>query len=146
MEHKYKLHLKIFQVSSISILGVLTYMLCYHIYKWKFYIPFSYCGFHDFLHLYCPGCGGTRAVDALLSFRFIDSFLANPIILYMAGIGAYYYIFAVYTFLIKKDGKIYYKLSVRLLWIALGIVVSFFILRNILLIFLKIDYLGDFTL
>lgn len=144
MKHKYKIQWNIFCASSICLLGILLYVLFYHIYKWEFCIPFSYCAFHDVLHLYCPGCGGTRAIDALLAFRFVDSFLANPIVLYMAAVGMYYYVFAFYSFIIKKNGKIYYKLPNCLIWIALGIVVCFFVLRNVLLIFGKIDYLGDF--
>ena len=145
IQRQYQLHKKFFYISTAGILSFLIYMLCYHIFQWKFYIPFSYCGFHDILHLYCPGCGGTRAIDVLFSFRFMDSFLDNPIVLYVAGVGIYYYIAAFYTFVIKRDGKIYYKLPLCLLWIALGIVIGFFVLRNVLLIVWKIDYLGDLT-
>ncbi len=144
MEKKYKIQWNIFCGSLICLVGILLYIVFYHICEWKFYIPFSNCAFHDILHLYCPGCGGTRAVNALLSFRFMDSFLANPIILYMAVTAIYYYIVGFYSFFIKKDGKIYDRLPDYFIWIALGIVVVFFLLRNVLLVFWKIDYLGDF--
>ena len=144
LKYNYKMHLNLFYISSICILITLIYILCYHIFEWEFYIPFSYCGFHDFLRLYCPGCGGTRAINELLSLHIKSSFLANPIVIYIAAVGMYYYISAFYTFIIKKDGKIHYKLSTHLLWIALGIVVGFFVLRNVLLLFWNIDYLGDF--
>ena len=30
------------------------------------------------VHLYCPGCGGTRAVDALSHFDLVESLCRNP--------------------------------------------------------------------
>lgn len=40
------------------------------------------CLFHEFTGFYCPGCGGTRAVKALLSGHPLISFLYHPLILY----------------------------------------------------------------
>lgn len=144
MEQKYKIENKVFLIFSIFFIIFIVYFLLYHTYNWKFQIPYSTCLFHDMLHLYCPGCGGTRAVEALLDLKLMHSFLCHPIVLYMAGVSLYYYLFAFYTFVIKRNGKIYYKISTILLWIGLWIVIIFFIVRNILLIFFKIDYLGDF--
>ncbi|MBQ2806576.1 MAG: DUF2752 domain-containing protein [Clostridia bacterium] len=32
-----------------------------------------HCAMHDLLHLYCPFCGGTRGVRALLSLQFVQA-------------------------------------------------------------------------
>lgn len=40
------------------------------------------CLFHQLSGLYCPGCGGTRAVKALLEGHFISCFLYHPFIFY----------------------------------------------------------------
>ena len=42
------------------------------------------CLFHLVTGAYCPGCGGTRALLALLHGRLADSIRLNPLVLYMA--------------------------------------------------------------
>jgi len=41
------------------------------------------CGFQRLTGYHCPGCGGTRAVHALLHGRFGESFYYNPLVLPM---------------------------------------------------------------
>lgn len=40
------------------------------------------CVFYTCLGIYCPGCGGTRAVAALLRGRFLESVWYHPIVPY----------------------------------------------------------------
>lgn len=113
---------------------------------WK-YAPFvqlldTRCGFHEFLHLYCPGCGGTRAVYALLRLDIIESFLYHPIVPMLALLLVEYYIGAIVT-LIRKNGKRYYYLRIWFCYVALGVIIVHFILRNVLLVFCHYDYIGD---
>lgn len=42
------------------------------------------CMFHRLSGLYCPGCGGTRAVKALLDGHLLECFLYHPFVLYCA--------------------------------------------------------------
>lgn len=42
------------------------------------------CLFYRISGLCCPGCGGTRAVQALLKGDFISCFLYHPVVLYAA--------------------------------------------------------------
>ncbi len=44
------------------------------------------CLFHLTTGLYCPACGGTRAVRALLRGNLKMSFQYHPIVLYMAAV------------------------------------------------------------
>ena len=46
--------------------------------------PYNYCVFKRTVGLYCPGCGGTRAVKALLSGHPLLSLYAHPAVLYYA--------------------------------------------------------------
>ncbi|MGN0299335.1 MAG: DUF2752 domain-containing protein [Lachnospiraceae bacterium] len=48
------------------------------------------CLIHTVTGGYCPGCGGTRAVAALLKGEILQSLYYNPFVLYMAaGIAAF---------------------------------------------------------
>ena len=42
------------------------------------------CLFHLATGYYCPGCGGTRAITALLHGQLFRSFLYHPVVLYGA--------------------------------------------------------------
>lgn len=46
---------------------------------WIFHMP---CLFHLLTGLYCPGCGGTRAVKYLLRGQWALSFRYHPLVLY----------------------------------------------------------------
>lgn len=46
------------------------------------------CLFRLVTGLYCPGCGGTRAVRALLAGRLADSLRLHPLVPYMAAVTA----------------------------------------------------------
>ena len=43
------------------------------------------CPLPRLLHLYCPGCGGTRSAAALLSGRLLDAFRYHPMVPLAAG-------------------------------------------------------------
>lgn len=100
------------------------------------------CMFHELLHLYCPGCGGTRAVYALLRFDILGSLAYHPFVLFVTVILLEYYIGAIIT-LIRNNGKHYYYLRTWFCYVALGIVVINFVLRNLLLVRFHYDYIGD---
>lgn len=100
------------------------------------------CSIHEILHLYCPGCGGTRAVYEFLNFHWIRSFCTHPLVLFIAVILVEYYIGAIVT-LVRNDGKRYYYLRVWFCYAALGIVVLNTVLRNVLLVYFHYDYIGD---
>lgn len=42
------------------------------------------CMFWKFWGIYCPGCGGTRAVIAFLEGHFLESLWYHPIVMYTA--------------------------------------------------------------
>lgn len=100
------------------------------------------CPFQRVLHIYCPGCGGTRASFHMLHLHPIKSFLYHPIVPFAVLILADYFIGAIIT-LIKRNGRRYYYLKDWFCYIALVIVLGNFIIRNVLLIGFHIDYIGD---
>lgn len=100
------------------------------------------CAFQQLFHIYCPGCGGTRAVYSLLKLHLFESFMEHPVVLFTALVGVEYYIGAVIT-LIRNNGKRYYYVRVWFCYVALGIIVLNFILKNLLLIVFHYDYMQD---
>ncbi|MFA9377729.1 MAG: DUF2752 domain-containing protein [Lachnotalea sp.] len=97
------------------------------------------CLFHKLSGLYCPGCGGTRAVLSLIHGHPIASIQYNPIVMYGLLIYAWYMISNTIELLSKKKLKIGMKYSDSYFWVGLGIIIVFFLIRNILLVALGID-------
>ena len=60
------------------------------------------CLFHLVTGLYCPGCGGTRAVRYLLHGQMGMSFRYNPIVLYGAAVLAAEGMTWIFSKLLKK--------------------------------------------
>ncbi len=99
------------------------------------------CLVRDKLHIYCPGCGGTRAVEALLKLHPIQSLYYNPVVILM--IVAAGCIMIINRIEKNRSGHTLYKARIAVYVSFLVIWFAFFIVRNILL-FCGIDVLGDF--
>ena len=99
------------------------------------------CVFLNKLHLYCPGCGGTRAVYALLNLDFVASFVYNPVVI-LGGIAYMYYDVRAIIAIYKKDEAYFLKRKFILLMVLAGILIAYFVIRNVLLIN-GIDLIGD---
>ncbi len=106
-------------------------------------IPNMPCIVHDLFRIYCPGCGGTRAIFALLKGHIVESLCSNPAIL-LGVVLVIYYEAGVLLTLIKKNGKRYYSTSVVPIVVFVMIVMVFAVVRNYLLIACGIDLLQDF--
>ncbi len=104
------------------------------------------CYFSRAFHLYCPGCGGTRAVKALLDGDIVRSFLSHPVPVCAIIMLVRMWAALLHNTFFDKDGK--HIWSVLSKWEIIGIpvvIVGFFIVRNLLLVFCNIDYLGDMS-
>ena len=103
-------------------------------------LPDMPCVFLQVLGIYCPGCGGTRAFQALLSLDILEALRLNPITLNLA-VGFIAYEIYMLIFLFKKsDRKLFF--NKYLLWITLIVWGIYFVARNVLL-FCGIDVIGD---
>ncbi|EKQ56029.1 MULTISPECIES: DUF2752 domain-containing protein [unclassified Clostridium] len=132
----------LYLLSTIALFMGLLFIFLYHVLKFNFYIPSLPCVIHDYLHLYCPGCGGTRAVKALLNFDLVKSFLCNPFVLYLVGIFLYYYIGSTVT-LLTKFKVVVFHFRFWMIYGGLALFIINCIIRNILAVYYGIDYLGD---
>ena len=91
------------------------------------------CVFESVTGLYCPGCGGTRAVIALFRGQFIKSFVYHPAVPYVFIV---YTVFMIKMFLLKhfgtgkeKDGRI-----LIFIYIGIAVIIVQWIVKLILLI------------
>ncbi|MCM1185330.1 MAG: DUF2752 domain-containing protein [Lachnoclostridium sp.] len=96
---------------------------------------FSYpCAMWYILGLYCPGCGGTRAVQALLQGRFLLSLWYHPFVLYAAVLCTGF--MGSHTLAKLKIGRIRgWKFHDWYLWGGLAVIGVNWVFKNILLYF-----------
>ena len=99
------------------------------------------CALHRVLNLYCPSCGGTRALWSMLTLNIWASILYHPMVLLGAALFLYCDIRAFISIVRKEEYVIHLS---RLLGFGyIGLIVGFFVLRNVLLL-LGVDLVGDF--
>ncbi|MCH1981029.1 DUF2752 domain-containing protein [Ruminococcus sp. OA3] len=91
------------------------------------------CIFHQVTGFYCPGCGGTRAVLALVKGNIIQSFLYHPIVVYTAGLLIWYGISHVLEWISKGKLNIGMRFRNRYVYAGLFIVLINWLIRNFLL-------------
>ena len=79
------------------------------------------CLFHELTGFYCPGCGGTRAVLALLAGHPVLSFLYHPLVPYCALVALVFAVsYAIYWK--TKDPRFRLYLSDAYVHVGLGII------------------------
>lgn len=96
------------------------------------------CIFYRLFGAYCPGCGGTRAIKAICSGRVMTAIWYHPLVPYAAFI----YLFFMFSHTWERMRLPYIKgMKYRdcYAYIAIGILVINFVLKNILMIFFKIN-------
>lgn len=130
----------LFVLFNASILTVcLSYLLVMKIYDSVAEDPF--CTFQNLFHLYCPGCGGSRALRYLLTLRLPSAFLTYPPL--FVGVGIIIYIEVLFIRGIILSDSLYIKrFKIKTLILFPLAAVLFFFIRNALL-FVGIDFLGD---
>ena len=88
------------------------------------------CPFYALTGLYCPGCGSLRAIHQLLHMHFLSAFKLNPL-LFLSTPLLGYLLSRSYFFRPKKYPLSNVNIPAFLIWIYLGVVISFWIIRNI---------------
>ena len=85
------------------------------------------CLFHKITGLYCPGCGITRLLLAILKFDFYQAFRFNPLVFILLIVYLLYEVINLILKLLKRN-KI--KVNKYVLYFILIIIVAFGIMRN----------------
>lgn len=124
--------------------GLLAVILLFPLYTWlmeRLPAYFRGCFLHDRLFLYCPMCGGTRAIEELLHFRLIRALSCNP---YVMGSLFLLIGFDIAAFVRLGRGRERIYEIPSWLWIVMAVcLVIWGILRNYLMIAHGYDPLGD---
>ncbi len=102
------------------------------------------CILYSVTGLYCPGCGGTRAIFALLHGQILTSFICHPLVPYTAFVGGWFLISQSIERISRRRIQIGMKFRDAYIWAALGIVIVNFIVRNFLLVVCHLDILEKF--
>lgn len=146
MRHREKEETALFYIGWSLVLFASILALMYHLFP----VPFSKlllpCLVNSMFGIYCPGCGGTRAVSALLHGDFPTSFLFHPLVPYAAIVGGWFLISQSLERLSKHKIRIGMKYRDSYVWAALGILVLNFVVKNLLLIVWNIDLLKSVPL
>lgn len=99
------------------------------------------CILHDRLFLYCPLCGGTRALAALLRLHFAEALRANAFVVLLAVLFLVHDVLA-WVRLLHGHTILFRFLAWE--WIAVAVLFLVFgVLRDLLLIRFGLDPLGD---
>lgn len=139
----YKLLLRDFIIVNVTAGLAVFLMLTVMMLQNKGVLPSFPCTIHELFHMYCPGCGGTRAILALLKGEILHSIAYNPAIL-LGGLLMMYYEVGVIVTLIKKNQRYYFYRKNGLVMAYLMIVLVFAVVRDCLLVGLRVDLLQDF--
>ncbi len=124
--------------------GILLLILLFPLYSRLIsLIPYRFlrCILHDLLHVYCAMCGGTRAFGAMLRLQFVESLQWNALVLPLT-VGAIGWDVRALVRLLKGKTGIY-DLPDWVWYVFWGLLITYLILRNVLLIAFGIDPVGD---
>ena len=91
------------------------------------------CAVYSIIHIYCPGCGGTRSFYCLVHGHIFKSILMNPFVPYTYAV---YLVFMINTILVKTTKKLGFQgfpVTVLIL-IGVGVLLGQCVIRNILLL------------
>lgn len=131
MKHNKSLESQLYDIGLISlIICPILGGLYLHFLVPRLAVP---CLFYTFLGMYCPGCGGTRAITALLHGQLLQSVWYHPVVPYTAVMFLGFMI----THTLEKlhVARIHgWKFHDWYIYVALVIIVVNFILKNVLLL------------
>ena len=86
------------------------------------------CKLYNNFGLMCPGCGGTRSVEALLHGDFLTSFRLNPLVIFFSLLGIAFYAELIFSIFNKKI-KIVPR-SMVFMWVMIVLFLIFSVVRH----------------
>ena len=90
---------------------------------------FPKCQFHGLTGMQCPGCGSTRAMHHLLNGRIVDALRSNAMLVGVLPVAAVVVVGGSRRW--WRGGEFLPFIGGRLVWWALGLMLAFFLVRNL---------------
>lgn len=88
------------------------------------------CPIYRYLHLYCPGCGSTRALSALLHGRLMEAVQYNPLFVALLPLLVAFAGIAYFTAIARNETR-WPRIPTPVLSAMLAIAAVFTIVRNL---------------
>lgn len=107
----------------LAVCALIAWFVLRHVTLWP-------CPSYTLLHIYCPGCGSTRAVGALMHGDVLLSLRQNPAIVVMLLLAVLYYLeFALKVwgvrFRVPPLHNMRFIAALLILWVAYAVVRNF---------------------
>lgn len=129
-----------FLINISLFLAAIVFVLAARIEKGEFATLVTECPSRAFLGIYCPSCGASRALSALIRGKIVNSLIYNPALLPSLIAFIVYDVKAFVDIIKNKDRIVYIHKPV---WISLSAILLInWIVRNSLLIIWNIDYIS----
>ena len=123
----------------IANIAVLLFVIGFVIYSKYFTGKDGYvCSLYTATHLYCPGCGGTRALYALARMDIISAIRYNIAVPFGVFVYLYYNVRG-FIAAIKNNNEYFAKQKYILCIVLAAVLVLNFIVKNMLLLIWGID-------
>ncbi len=120
---------KIFTLILIWLVPFFTLFLYYSLYlMFDFSIP---CFLHKLTNLYCPTCGITRLLIALLNGNIYEAFKYNQLMFILLPLVIIYFGILSYLWIKNKINRNFIIISKYLLFFVIVLLVVFGIIRNL---------------
>ena len=130
-----------FVLLNLGLLCVLAAFLLYALMLKRIKVPYVYCLMYSLFHLYCPFCGGTRAIFDILNLDILSAIKHNVFLIYLIIAFVFYDIRALS--MILKGRKNAFSVPKWLWMLTVILFAVFFVVRNLLMIAFGIDTVGD---
>lgn len=78
----------------------------------KNYISIPDCLIYRYFGIFCPACGGTRAIISLLDFKIKESFFYNPFVIYSLTVSTMYLLVETVNRIFNKNISINWKIFI----------------------------------
>ncbi len=131
MKEKNYIFISILTTYFILIIGIIIYLSFLNK-----YISIPACPIYTHFGLYCPACGGTRAVISLFHFDIIQSIKYNPIVIYFFFSTTLYIIIETINYIFKKKLHFSWKIC---LWLGITILLINCIIKNIYILYFSLS-------
>ena len=92
------------------------------------------CTLYTWTGFYCPGCGGTRSIAALLQGDILESFHLHPFVPYTVFVGGWFMISQTIERISKGKIKVALHFRMIYMWIAVALILTNFLWKNYVLL------------